>query len=148
MTSKSKKNNNFKMAEKVDEAVPVTPDPLAAELMDIVCLLGTFSQIFLSFKIIFVDREFPTLALSLVFFILFCYGYFSIASHVTLTKKWFLIQAVLILVVDVLCFGIMAIVLDKKAEIVTAGIGSFAFAEALPFVLWLVSLKTKHGTQK
>jgi hypothetical protein len=143
MTSKSKKNNNYKAVEEAGDTVPAAPDPLAAELMDIVCLLGAFSQLFLSFKIIFVDREFPTLALSLVFFILFCYGYFSIASHTVSTKKWFLIQTILILVVDVLCFGIMAIVLDKKAEIITAGIGALAFGEALPLVLSLASQKAK-----
>jgi uncharacterized membrane protein len=131
MTKTNKKTNK---EQAVQETVP-SSNPLTSQLIALVCLIGAFSQLLLSFKIIFVDREFPTLALSLVFFIIFTYGFFTAVSKTEFTKKWFLIQLIVVISLDVVCFGLMAILMDKKAEIITAGIGALAFTEALPLVL-------------
>jgi len=143
MTSKSKKNNNSGTVQEAGQSF----SPLALQLIAIVCLTGAFSQLLLSFKIIFVDREFPTLALSLVFFIAFAYGFFSASNKTEYSKRWFLIQLIVVVSLDVVCFGLMAIFLDKKAEIITAGIGALAFTETLPLVL-LLTKKNIQGDKK
>lgn len=146
MTKTNKKTNK---EQAVQETVP-SSNPLTSQLIALVCLIGAFSQLLLSFKIIFVDREFPTLALSLVFFIAFAYGFFAAASKAEFSKKWFLVQLIVVGSLDFVCFGLMAILMDKKAEIITAGIGALAFVEALPLVLLLrngehAETKTRGG---
>jgi hypothetical protein len=93
MTKTNKKANSQKKAV-------VLPSPKQgisfAEAVSWVSLVGATVQLFLSLKILIVDKEFATLALSFVFFLAFVVLYFFFSRKVIYGKKEIWIELSLI----------------------------------------------------
>jgi len=116
----------------------------AMRITAFVCLLGAFSQLMLSSKIIFADKEFATLALSLVFFILFGYGYYLCEKDLPYKKNDYMFDSFSLLAVSLFCGILMVIFLDKKGEIAVAAICSASCSQFLPLSMFLLK-KWKSG---
>jgi hypothetical protein len=124
-------------------------DFFALRVISFVCLIGAFSQVMLSFKIIFVDKEFATLALSLVFFIMFGYGYYSSEANLAYRKKDFFIAFLSIAGASLVCAVLMIAFLDMKGEIAVAAVCSLTFSEFLPCsILWIKKEKGMMPNEK
>jgi hypothetical protein len=108
-------------------------DHFFLKMISIVCLLGAFSQWTLSFKIIFVDKEFPTLALSLVFAVVFSFCYLLFSRHSNANKRTYIVQSITTLLLSIICFAIMIFFFSDKNSIVCSFLLSSLFSCLLPF---------------
>lgn len=139
MTSKKKANNKV-----VSE--PVSPkEPLlsAWSFLSLFCLAGMTVQFFFTMKIVLVDKEIATLALSLVFFFVFVVGYFAFLRPAKMTKLLLIVSGSVILLLSLtltivyLCLG------EKPSNVVFYGLAAMFVSSAFPWSAYLLTLSTR-----
>jgi hypothetical protein len=110
------------------------------KILSFVCLIGALSQSVLSFKIVFIDKEFATLALSLVFFVVFSIFYFLFLVHSPVETKDFIFDSIIIVLLSCLISILLIVFLpNDKVTVIIATFFWTVFCLFLPLAGWLTS---------
>jgi hypothetical protein len=110
-------------------------------LISICCIAGLTVQFFFTMKIILIDKEIATLALSLLFVLIFVIGYFAFSRDVKITKRLLIIELCCVFGIGVLLTVIYLFQGLKLADTLFFGIGTFALCSIFPLTNYWLTIK-------
>jgi hypothetical protein len=135
MTKTNKKANNKVVAEPASQKEPVLS---VWSFLSLFCLEGLTVQFFFTMKIVLVDKEIATLALSLVFFLIFVIGYFAFLRKSKMNRLLLIISGSLLLVTNLVLVVVYLCLGEKAWNVIFYGLSSLLISSVFPLVdYWL-----------
>lgn len=134
MTSKKKANNKVVS----EPASPKEPALSVWSFLSLFCLEGMTVQFFFTMKIVLVDKEIATLALSLVFFLIFVIGYFAFLRQAKMNRLLLIISGSLLLTTNLVLVVVYLCLGEKAWNVIFYGLSSLLISSVFPLVdYWL-----------